>query len=145
MLYAYSVYSTWKEFYWRRRKLSINNYAKDQSSKLTAVIEKCILILYIVYLVALVVINIVKCGKTVKCFRYYAWHLWPKRHTFFLPFSPIEQMVHYWAMVPHLKPSQILGLKFFLALSLGSVIITLALLKHWILDIWERKATRFHI
>lgn len=66
------LHSTRKEFYWRGRKLSINNYARDQSLKLTAVIEKCILILYIVYLVALVVINIIKCGKTVKCFDYYA-------------------------------------------------------------------------
>lgn len=69
--HTYTIYSTPKEFYWRGRKWNIN-YAREQSTTLTAVIEKYILMLYIVYWVALVVINIVKCGKTVKCFDYYA-------------------------------------------------------------------------
>lgn len=51
------------------KKLNIN-YAREQLSKLTAVMEKYFLILYIAYWVALAVINIVKCG-TLKCFDYY--------------------------------------------------------------------------
>lgn len=66
-LYTCTVSNTSKDFYWNGRKLS-TNYDREQSSKLTAVIGRYILILSIVYWVALEVINTGKCGKTVKCF-----------------------------------------------------------------------------
>ena len=81
--YAYIISKTSKDFYWSGRKLSIN-YDREQSSKLTAAIEKNILILCIMYWVALEVINTVKCRKTGKRFDSYA--IYRLKGTFFCYF-----------------------------------------------------------
>lgn len=81
-------------------------------SKLTAVIEKYILILYVVYWFALVVINIVKNGKAVKCFDYYAYHLWLKRYIFPHYFSLWSKQSSTEERCLHWKPSRIPGHKF---------------------------------
>ena len=133
-IYIYIISKASKDFYWSGRKLSIN-YDREQSSKLSAVIQKNILILCIVYWVPLEVINTVKCGKTGKCFDSYA--IYSLKDTFFCLFFFffIPQMVHYQWTDLNLKVSQIFRLKFFFGSGL-TVITMFTLLIHPILWTW---------
>lgn len=131
--YAYIISKTSKDFYWSGRKLSIN-YDREQSSKLTAAIEKNILILCIMHWVALEVINTVKCGKTGKRFDSYA--IYRLKGTFFCYFFfSIVQMVHCQWIDLSLKLSQIFRLKFFFGSGLA-VITMFTLLIHPIIWTW---------